>query len=140
MPRSCRREALARPPFRAFRGAIQCILRKPRNHALAHVVPAGEFSKCRALRSSPPCFGLLHLGQFWKPAHVLPALLRPAAALGGAGSSQVAFHAQAGSIYRAVSCVASGTADQISALSGLFMCHPARRGQMAQRIFPDNRV
>jgi hypothetical protein len=40
----------------------------------------------------PAGLGLLRVSEFWRPAHVLPALLRPAAAFGGAGADQVALH------------------------------------------------
>jgi hypothetical protein len=64
--------------------------RDPRNRALADIVAAGEFGKGRALGPPPPCFGLLCVGQLRGSAHVLPALLGRAAALGGAGADKVA--------------------------------------------------
>jgi hypothetical protein len=64
----------------------------PRNRALSHAVAAREFGKGRALRAPPPCFCLLRIGQFWFPAHVLPALLRPTTALGGAGADEITLH------------------------------------------------
>src|SRR5690348_7522991 len=51
------------------------------NRALSHAVAAREFGKRCALRPPPPCFRLLRLGEFRGSAHLLPALLRPAAAL-----------------------------------------------------------
>ena len=59
--------------------------RQPRNRALADAVAAREFGERRALRPSPAGLVLLRRRQFWFPAHALPALLRPASALGGAG-------------------------------------------------------
>ena len=55
-------------------------------------VAAREFRKCCALRPPPPCFGLLRLGELRGSARVLPALLRPAAALGGPGADKGALH------------------------------------------------
>ena len=63
-----------------------------RNRALAHAIAAREFGKRSTLRPSPSGLGLLRLRQFRFPAHALPALLRPAAALGGAGADKVALH------------------------------------------------
>ncbi len=65
---------------------------EPRNRALAHAVAAREFGERRALRTSPACLGLLRRRQFWRTAHALSALLRPAAALGGAGADKIALH------------------------------------------------
>ncbi len=55
-------------------------------------VAAREFDKRGTLRPALAGLGLLFLGQFRFPAHALPALLRPAAALGGAGADKVALH------------------------------------------------
>jgi hypothetical protein len=63
---------------------------QPRNCALSHAVAAREFGKRSALRAPPPCFGLLRRRQFQRSAHMLPALLRPAAAFGGAGADKIA--------------------------------------------------
>jgi hypothetical protein len=54
------------------------------------VVVAREFGKRRALRTSPSCLGLLRRRQFRFPAQVLPTLLRPVAALGGADADKLA--------------------------------------------------
>ena len=43
-------------------------------------------------REVSPYPDLLRVSEFRRPAHVLPALLRPAAAFGGAGPDQVALH------------------------------------------------
>ena len=56
------------------------------------MVAAREFGKRRALRPSAAGLVLLRLCQFRFPAHALPALLRPAAPLGGAGADKVALH------------------------------------------------
>ena len=66
-----------------------------RNRTLAHAVAAREFGKRCALRPSSASLGLLRVGQFRRSAHVLPALLRPAAALGGAGADKVPLHTSA---------------------------------------------
>ena len=63
-----------------------------RNRALADVVAAREFGKRSTLRRSPSGLGLLRCRQFRRTAHALPALLRPAAAVGGAGADKVALH------------------------------------------------
>ena len=42
---------------------------------------------------------LLSLGQFWFPAHALPALRCPAAALGGAGTDKIALHVRQAAEY-----------------------------------------
>ena len=63
-----------------------------RNRALAYVVAAREFGKRRALRPSPAGLGLPRIGEFRGSTHALPALLRPAAALGGAGADKIALH------------------------------------------------
>jgi hypothetical protein len=54
--------------------------RESRNRAHAQVVAAGEFGKRHALRPSSAGLGLLRVGQLRRAAHILPALLRPAAA------------------------------------------------------------
>jgi hypothetical protein len=54
------------------------------------VIAAGEFGKRGTLRPPPPCLGLLRVSEFRGSAHALPALLRPAASLGGAGADKVA--------------------------------------------------
>jgi hypothetical protein len=63
-----------------------------RNRALGYVVAAREFGERRALRTSPAGLGLLRVSQFRGSAHVLAALLRAAAALGGTGADKVALH------------------------------------------------
>jgi hypothetical protein len=55
-------------------------------------VAAREFGERRALRTSPAGLGLLRRRQFRGPAHVLPALLCPAAAHGGASAEKIALH------------------------------------------------
>jgi hypothetical protein len=65
--------------------------RQPRNRTLPHSVAASQFGERSTFRA--PLAGLLlRLGQFGFAAHALPALLRPAAALGGAGSDKIALH------------------------------------------------
>src|SRR5208282_2537916 len=54
---------------------------------LADVVATREFGKRGTLRPALAGLFLLRLRQFRFPAHALPALLRPAAALGGAGDT-----------------------------------------------------
>src|SRR5712671_5761161 len=66
--------------------------RQPGNRALAYVVAAGEFGKRCTLGPSLPGLDLLRVGEFRGPAHALPALLGPAAALGGAGADKVTLH------------------------------------------------
>ena len=56
------------------------------------MVAAREFGERGTLRPSSAGLVLLRLRQFRFPAHALPALLRPAAALGGAGADKVALH------------------------------------------------
>jgi hypothetical protein len=64
---------------------------EPGNRALANVIAEGKFGKRRALYSSPAGLGLLRVSELRQPAHMLlPALMRPAAALGGAGAEKVA--------------------------------------------------
>jgi hypothetical protein len=64
------------------------------------VVAAREFDKRSTLRPSPVGLVLLRLCQFRFPAHALPALLRPAAALSGAGADKVALHIRQPAEYR----------------------------------------
>jgi hypothetical protein len=73
--------------------------RQSRNRALADVVAAREFHKRSAFGPSPAGLVLLRLGQFRFPPHALPALLRPAAALGGAGADKVALHVRQAAQY-----------------------------------------
>jgi hypothetical protein len=56
------------------------------------MVAARQFGKRGTFRPALAGLGLLRLGQFRFPAHALPALLRPAAALGGAGADKIALH------------------------------------------------
>ena len=56
------------------------------------MVAAREFGKRGTLRPPPAGLDLLRLCQFWFPAHALPALLRPAAALGDAGADKITFN------------------------------------------------
>ena len=65
---------------------------QPRNRTLAHAIAAGEFGKRSTFRPSPAGLGLLRICQFRFPAHALPALLRLAAALGGADADKIALH------------------------------------------------
>jgi hypothetical protein len=60
------------------------------NGGYADVVAAGEFVERSALRASSGGLLLLCRCQGRGSAHALPALLRPAAALGGAGADKVA--------------------------------------------------
>ena len=62
------------------------LFREPRNRAFANIVAAGQFGERRALRSATAGLGLLCCRQFRGTAHVLSALLRPVATLGGAGA------------------------------------------------------
>jgi hypothetical protein len=59
------------------------------------MIAQGQFGKRRALRPSPAGLGLLRVGEFRGSTHMLPALPRPAAALGGAGPDKIALHASA---------------------------------------------
>jgi hypothetical protein len=54
--------------------------------ALSYAVAAREVPRARHAVHVAAGLGLLCHDQFWSPAHVLPALLRPAAALSGAGT------------------------------------------------------
>jgi hypothetical protein len=65
---------------------------KPRNRALSDAIAARKFGERSTLGPSPSRLGLLCHRQFRRSAHVLPVLLGPAAALGGAGADKVAFH------------------------------------------------
>ena len=67
-------------------------LSKARNSAFSDTVAAGQFGKGRALRSAVAGLGLLRCRQFRGTAHMLAALLRPAAALGGASADKIALH------------------------------------------------
>jgi hypothetical protein len=84
----CGASIIASPAFGNSRltGIPFCSPCPSRNRALADVVAAREFGKRRDLRPSSAGLGLLRRGQFRRSAHVLPALLRTAAALGGAGA------------------------------------------------------
>ena len=53
------------------------------------MVAAREFGKRGTFGPPFAGLGLLRLRQFRFPTHALPALLRPAAALGGAGADKV---------------------------------------------------
>jgi hypothetical protein len=69
---------------------------QPGNRALSYAVAARKFGKRtpsarrRRASASPPGLGLLRLRQFRRTAHALPALLRPASALGGADADKTA--------------------------------------------------
>src|ERR1700730_8524450 len=78
----CRRSNLADAAFSS----------QSRNRALSHTVAAREFGKRGTFRPSVTGLGLLFVCQFRFPAHALPALLGPAAALGGAGADKIALH------------------------------------------------
>ena len=56
------------------------------------MVAAREFGESSTLRPPPSGLGLLRRRQLRRTAHTLPALLRPAAALGGAGADKIALH------------------------------------------------
>src|SRR5207244_3491914 len=71
---------------------------KSRNRALSRAVAAREFRERSTLRPTSASLGLLRLGQFRRSAHVLAALLRPAAALGGTGADKVALHVRFGTV------------------------------------------
>src|SRR5690348_16082619 len=62
---------------------------QPGNRTLAHTVAAREFCEGSSLRTAVG-LGLLRRRQFRGTAHMLPALLRPAAAFGGAGADEIA--------------------------------------------------
>jgi len=68
------------------------LLLEARNRAFPHAVAAGQFGEGRALHAPPPRFFLLLRREFRRSAHMLPALLRPAAALGGARADKIALH------------------------------------------------
>ena len=65
---------------------------QPRNRRPPDIVALGEFRKRRALGPPQPCFLLLLRRQLQRAAHVLPAYLRPAAALCRPGADQVALY------------------------------------------------
>ena len=62
------------------------------NGAFPHPIAAREFGKRGTFGPSCAGLGLLSFGQFRFPAHALPALHCPAAALGGAGADKIALH------------------------------------------------
>ena len=62
------------------------------------MVAAGKFRKRSTFGPALAGLGLLRLGQFRFPAHALPALLRPAAPLGGAGANKVTLHVREGGV------------------------------------------
>src|SRR6202162_4129150 len=63
---------------------------QPRNRRPAYIVALGEFRKRCPLCPPPPCFLLLQRRELRRSPHVLPARLRPAAALRRPGADQVA--------------------------------------------------
>jgi len=75
-------------PVLLYRGSC----RQPGNRALANVIAEGKLGKGRPLRPASAGLRPLRVGEFRGSAHIMPALLRPAAALGGAGADQVALH------------------------------------------------
>ncbi|MGH7029830.1 MAG: hypothetical protein ACREEZ_05340, partial [Stellaceae bacterium] len=77
------------PGERIFIGRGRAASSQPRHRALTDVVAASEFGKRSALGSKPAGLSLLRVSQFRRPTHVLAALLRPAASLGGASADEI---------------------------------------------------
>src|SRR5205823_12044845 len=73
-----------------FSETLLCFSFEPRNRAFPHAVAAGELGEGGTLGPASAGLGLLRGRQFLGTAHMLAALLRPAAALGGAGADQIA--------------------------------------------------
>jgi hypothetical protein len=60
--------------------------------SITELAPGRRDGRAATFGSSPVGLGLLFGRQFRRPAHSLPALLRQAAALGGAGTDKVTLH------------------------------------------------
>jgi Pentapeptide repeats (8 copies) len=92
VPAGCRpriRQSCERYATGAF---LRRLSRESRNRALADAIAAREFGKRSAFGPAATGLVLLCRRQFRGPAHMLPTLLRPAAAFSGAGADKIALH------------------------------------------------